>query len=115
MTQNSQTPCPLAQNQCIPCKGGIEAMKPSEIEPLKAQLHPDWQVVDGRHLERKFKFKDFKAALEFTNKVGAVAEEQQHHPEIQVGWGKVVVMLCTHKIKGLHENDFILAAKIDQL
>ncbi|MBE0537036.1 MAG: 4a-hydroxytetrahydrobiopterin dehydratase [Phycisphaerae bacterium] len=115
MTQNSHTPCPLAENQCIPCKGGIGPLKPSEIEPLKAQLHPDWHIVDGRHLERKFKFKDFKAALEFANKVGAIAEEQQHHPDIQVGWGKVVVTLCTHKIKGLHENDFILAAKVDQL
>jgi len=105
----------LAQGRCIPCKGGVEPLTPARIEPLKAQLHPDWQVVEGRHLERKFKFKDFKMALEFTNKVGALAEEQQHHPDIQLGWGRVVVTLCTHKIKGLHENDFILAAKIDQL
>jgi 4a-hydroxytetrahydrobiopterin dehydratase len=74
----------------------------------------DWTVVHTHHLEREYKFPDFKTALDFTNKVGAIAEEQGHHPDIYVAWGKVRVTIWTHKIDGLTESDFILAAKIDK-
>ncbi len=113
--QSDDSSCPLARGKCVPCRGGVEPLTLEEIEPLKSQLHADWRVIDGHHLERAFRFKNFASALEFTNNVGAIAEEQQHHPDIQLGWGKVVVTLYTHKIGGLHENDFILAAKIDEI
>jgi len=76
-------------------------------------ISQEWKVVGEHHLEREFKFKDFAAALAFTNKVGALAEAEGHHPDICLSWGKVKVIIWTHKINGLHENDFILAAKID--
>lgn len=79
------------------------------------ELQPDWKVVDDHHLERSFKFKNFKEALEFTNAVAKIAEQEQHHPDIYLAWGKVKITLWTHKINGLSENDFILAAKIDKL
>ena len=84
-----------------------------EIRPLQAQVE-DWSVVNDHHVEKQFKFKDFKTALDFVNKVGAIAEDQGHHPDIFLAWGKVDVRIWTHKIDGLTESDFILAAKIDR-
>ena len=104
----------LAAKECVPCQGGIPPLAGKELDRLAAQL-PTWKVVDGHHLERAFKFKDFKEALEFTNRVGALAEGVGHHPNLLLSWGKVVVTLWTHKIDGLHESDFVLAAKIDRL
>lgn len=104
----------LAAKECVPCRGGIPPLAGKELDELAAQL-PAWKVVDGHHLERAFKFKDFKEALEFTNRVGALAEGVGHHPNLLLSWGKVVVTLWTHKIDGLHESDFVLAAKIDRL
>lgn len=107
----------LAEIRCVPCRGGVPPLTPAEIEALRLHV-PHWQVIeqDGiLRLERVFRFKDFLAALEFTQKVGALAEEQDHHPRIVTEWGRVTVQWWTHKIKGLHQNDFIMAAKTDVL
>jgi 4a-hydroxytetrahydrobiopterin dehydratase len=103
----------LLAKQCIPCTIDTPPLVADEIERLKSQLQSDWVVQDQRQLERRFKFKDFVSALEFVNKVGALAEEEGHHPDLELSWGRVIVRLMTHKIKGLSYNDFILAAKID--
>jgi 4a-hydroxytetrahydrobiopterin dehydratase len=103
----------LAEKMCVPCRGGVPPLTAEEIRPLQAEVK-DWSVLNNHHIEREFKFKDFKAALDFTNKVGAIAEEQGHHPDIYLAWGKVRVQVWTHKIDGLTESDFILAAKIDR-
>lgn len=105
----------LSSRKCAPCKGGMESLKEPEISAFLKQLSAEWTVDEGKRLERVFKFKNFVEALEFTNKVGRLAEAQGHHPDIHLSWGKVIVQLWTHKIGGLHENDFILAAGIDQL
>lgn len=105
----------LSKKECVPCKGGIPPLKGAALDDLHRQLHADWAVVDGHHLERSFKFKDFRQALEFTNRIGELAEAQGHHPDIHLAWGKVVVTLWTHKIGGLAESDFVYAAKVDAL
>lgn len=105
----------LAEKECVPCKGGVPPLKGNDLSKLRAELNPDWQVAKEHHLEREFKFKDFREALDFTNQVGELAEEQGHHPDIYLSWGKVKVTIWTHKIDGLTESDFVLAAKIDKL
>lgn len=105
----------LAQKQCVPCRGGVPPLKGKEISQLQQQLHSHWQVIDEHRLEREFRFKNFRQALEFTNRVGELAEAQGHHPDIFLGWGKVRLTVLTHKIGGLTESDFIFAAKVDQL
>jgi 4a-hydroxytetrahydrobiopterin dehydratase len=105
----------LADKRCVPCTKGAEPLKGEEIEKRKKELGPDWRVVDEHHLERQFKFEDFRQALDFVNEVGKLAEEQGHHPDIYLSYGKVRIQLWTHKINGLHENDFIMAAKIHAL
>lgn len=104
----------LADKHCIPCRGGVPPLAGLELERLRAQL-PDWQVVDGHHLVRTFTFPDFRTALDFVNRAGAIAEEEGHHPDLLLSWGKVEVKTWTHTIDGLTESDFILAAKIDKL
>lgn len=105
----------LTEKTCVPCRGGAEPLDKAESETLRAQT-PKWELKDGaRRIERKFKFDDFVEALAFVNKVGELAEAEGHHPDISFGWGYAAVSLHTHKIKGLHENDFIMAAKIDAL
>jgi len=104
----------LAEKTCVPCRGGVPPLTPEEIRPLAAQVS-DWTVVRHHHLERQFNFKDFREALAFVNKVGEIAEAQGHHPDIVLAWGKVGVSIWTHKIDGLTESDFILAAKIDAI
>lgn len=103
----------LADQQCIPCRGGVPPLAGEELEKLSAQL-PDWKVVDGHHLKKTFLFPDFAKALDFVNRAGAIAEEQGHHPDLCLAWGKVDVVTYTHKINGLTESDFVLAAKIDR-
>ena len=104
----------LSTKTCTPCQGGVEPLERSEAERLRAET-PDWQLSDdARRIRREFKFRNFAQAQAFVNKVGELAEEQGHHPEISFGWGHAEVEIWTHKIGGLHENDFILAAKIDQ-
>jgi 4a-hydroxytetrahydrobiopterin dehydratase len=106
----------LARKKCIPCEGGIAPFTPAQAQELLQQLNPDWMVIDDAHLlVREFRFKDFKDAMEFANKVGKIAEAEGHHPDLNIGWGRVAVELTTHAIEGLSENDFILAAKIDEL
>lgn len=104
----------LAEKTCVPCRGGVPALKGEELEKLHQQV-PGWNVVEEHHLYRIFHFPDFKSALDFVNKVGAVAEEQGHHPNICFTWGKVEISIWTHKIDGLVESDFILAAKINAI
>ena len=103
----------LSEKTCIPCRGGVPPLTTDEIRPLQAEVK-DWAVVNDHHIEREFKFPDFKRALDFVNKVGNIAEEQGHHPDIYLAWGRVQVKVWTHKIDGLTESDFILAAKIDR-
>ncbi len=105
----------LAEKECVPCKGGVPPLRGPELERLRSELHADWRVMNEHHLERDFKFRDFRQALDFTNKVGELAEEQGHHPDIVLSWGRVKVTIWTHKIDGLTESDFVLAAKIDKL
>ncbi len=105
---------PLADKECIPCKGGVPALKGAELQALQGEV-PGWEVVNEHHLHKLYKFPDFKKALEFVNRAGAVAEEQAHHPDLLLKWGKVEVTIFTHKIDGLTESDFILAAKIDRV
>jgi 4a-hydroxytetrahydrobiopterin dehydratase len=107
----------LTQDTCVPCKGGVPTLTDEEIAALNPQV-PDWKVaeVDGvKRIRREYKFKDFRQALDFTVQVGELAEREAHHPDIHLAWGKVVVETWTHKIRGLHHNDFVLAAKADEL
>ncbi len=103
----------LATKECIPCKGGVPALKGQSLIDLSTQLAHGWKVIDEHHLEKEFSFKNFVEALEQTNRIGAIAEAQGHHPDIFLTWGKVGVKIWTHKIDGLTESDFILAAKIE--
>jgi len=107
----------LTQKTCVPCRGDESPFSRAQIDEYHSQT-PAWEVVDEKdvpRLRRIFKFKDFAGALTFTQQVGQLAEEQGHHPVIRTEWGKVTVTWWTHKIKGLHQNDFIMAAKSDQL
>jgi 4a-hydroxytetrahydrobiopterin dehydratase len=104
----------LASKTCVPCRGGVPALKGEHLHNYSHQL-PQWNVVEEHHITRTFTFPDFKDALEFVNRVGAVAEEQGHHPDLLLTWGRVEVTLWTHKVNGLTESDFIMAAKIDSL
>jgi 4a-hydroxytetrahydrobiopterin dehydratase len=104
----------LADNKCVPCRGGVPAMERSKAEEMLKQLDRGWQLNKDGHLERLYTFKDFAQALEFVNKVGAVAEAEGHHPDFYLTWGKCKVEIWTHKISGLTESDFYLAAKADR-
>ena len=103
--------------KCTACRKGEPTVTNSEVTELHPQI-PDWEIIEANNvkmLERQFKFENFSEALNFTNKVGAIAEAEGHHPSILTDWGRVTVRWWTHKIKGLHRNDFIMAAKTDQL
>ena len=104
----------LAQKTCIPCKGGVPPLRGRELTDLLDQVN-GWTVVREHHMQKEFKFPDFAKALDFVNKVGAIAEEQGHHPDVYLAWGRVEIKLWTHKIDGLTESDFIMAAKVDQV
>jgi 4a-hydroxytetrahydrobiopterin dehydratase len=107
----------LKHMQCVPCRGGEPTLSEDQIQELRPQV-PEWEVIelDGiQRLQRTFKFKDFAQALAFTNRVGGIAEEQDHHPVLKTAWGRVTVTWWTHAIKGLHQNDFIMAARTDEL
>ena len=103
----------LAAKHCVPCRGGVPPLNSAEIDGLLRKLGGGWEAVDAHHLRKEYTFPDFAQALEFTNRVGAIAEEQGHHPDIYLSWGKVRLEIWTHKIDGLTESDFILAAKAD--
>ena len=107
----------LAAGKCVPCRGGEPALAAAEIADLILHI-PQWQTVEqdgGLRLQRIFKFKNYSQAVEFTNKLAAIAEEEDHHPLIVLEWGKVTVQWWTHVVKGLHKNDFIMAAKSDEI
>jgi 4a-hydroxytetrahydrobiopterin dehydratase len=103
----------LAGEKCVPCHGGVPALKGDELRSLQDALGGEWRVVDEHHLEKEYAFPDFAQALAFTNAVGAIAEEAGHHPDIYLAWGKVRVTIWTHKVDGLTRSDFVMAAKID--
>jgi 4a-hydroxytetrahydrobiopterin dehydratase len=104
----------LSEKRCVPCRGGVPPLKREEIATLQSQV-PGWQPVDNHHLSKSYKFPDFVTALAFVNRVGAIAEQEGHHPDFHLSWGKVEIRIWTHKINGLTESDFILAAKIDRV
>ena len=107
--------CALSEKRCQACRGGVEPLAGATLEAYRGQLDPAWEIRNETLLERTFTFRNFQQALDFTNTVGRLAEDEGHHPEITLTWGRATVRLWTHKIGGLHENDFILAAKIDRL
>jgi 4a-hydroxytetrahydrobiopterin dehydratase len=104
----------LASRDCVPCRGGVPPLGKVEIEELLKELD-GWEVIDGHHLRKIFELKNFHEALQLVNRIGELAEQQGHHPDISFGWGRAEVSIWTHKIDGLTESDFILAAKIDAL
>jgi len=104
----------LASKHCVPCMGGVPPLEGEELRALAARLGGGGRVVEGHHLEKSFTFPDFKEALAFTNRVGEIAEREGHHPDVFLAWGKVTLTVWTHKIDGLTESDFILAAKADE-
>jgi 4a-hydroxytetrahydrobiopterin dehydratase len=106
---------PLVERACVPCRAGAPVLKGHELKRFLDMLGGGWRVVDEHHLSKEFRFKDFREALRFTNRIGELAEELGHHPDLRLSWGRVRVVLYTHKIDGLHENDFILAARIEAL
>lgn len=104
----------LASKKCVPCKGGVPPLKGEALQTLQKQV-AGWNVIEEHHLFKSFKFPDFRKALDFVNKVAEIAEAEGHHPVITFTWGKVEITIYTHKINGLTESDFVLAAKIDTL
>jgi 4a-hydroxytetrahydrobiopterin dehydratase len=108
-------PAILAEKTCTPCRGGVPPLTEEEAAQYHAQA-PDWELPEGaRRIERTFRFRNFREAFAFVERAGALAEAEAHHPDISFGWGYVTVSLQTKKIKGLHENDFIMAAKLDRI
>jgi len=105
----------LANKECIPCQGGVPPLNGGELADLLDKLGGGWRVVDGHHLEKEYRFKDFRSALAFTNRIGELAEAQGHHPDIHLSWGRVKLSIWTHKINGLTESDFVFSAKADTL
>lgn len=105
----------LADRRCGPVPHGAPPLRSAEAAPLLSQLDSGWKLIEDHHLERTFTFTDFRGALDFANQVGLLAEQEQHHPEITVTWGRTLIRVWTHKIEGLSESDFVLAAKIDRM
>jgi 4a-hydroxytetrahydrobiopterin dehydratase len=103
----------LKQKKCVPCEGGVDPFGPDKINQYLQYLNPDWKVIDGKILRKEFKFKNFEETMKFVNKVAQIAQAEDHHPDMEVHYNRLVVMFSTHAIKGLSENDFIMAAKID--
>jgi 4a-hydroxytetrahydrobiopterin dehydratase len=113
---SSSTDDTLVNKQCVPCHGGVSALSPAEAQKMVGRLVPGWQLIeDGKAIKREFKFADFYRAMSFVNAVAHIANQQDHHPDIECGWGYARIRYQTHAIGGLHENDFICAAKIDTL
>jgi 4a-hydroxytetrahydrobiopterin dehydratase len=102
----------LSEKHCVPCRGNVPPLTGDALEALKSQV-PGWEVVKEHHLHKNYTFPDFLKALEFVNRAGAIAEQEGHHPDLYLAWGKVGVEIWTHKINGLTESDFVMAAKID--
>lgn len=120
MTENDKqhepaSACDLSSERCVACEGGVPVLTQEDIDGLLPSLGQGWRAVEGHHLACRYEFPNFKKALAFTNRVGELAEEEGHHPDITVGWGKAEITLWTHAVDGLTRNDFILAAKISDL
>jgi 4a-hydroxytetrahydrobiopterin dehydratase len=113
MSENNS--CSLADRDCVPCKGGVPPLKGEVLQQYKKDLGGGWEVLDEQRLEKSYKFKNFRQALDFTVQVGELAENANHHPDIFLAWGIVKLTMWTHKIGGLSESDFILAAKADRI
>jgi 4a-hydroxytetrahydrobiopterin dehydratase len=107
--------CSLANRDCVPCKGGVPPLKGEALRQYQTELGGNWELIDEQRLEKTYTFKNFREALNFTVRVGELAESVGHHPDIFLTWGKVKITIWTHKISGLTESDFILAAKVDSL
>ena len=105
----------LASKECVPCRGGVPPLTGDALLPYHPPRGGGWEVAEDHHLEKTYEFDDFRQALDYTNKVGEMAEEQGHHPDIYLAWGVVKVTIWTHKIDGLTESDFVFAAKCDTL
>ena len=105
----------LTAKKCVPCEGGVPPIEGVELQKYLAELKPGWTVVEGKKIQKDYKFKDFKAAMAFVNKVADLANAEDHHPDIAISYSRVKIELWTHAIMGLSENDFILAAKIDEI
>jgi len=105
----------LAEQRCVPCEGGVPALSERDAAALLEELGGGWTMVDAHHIQKGFRFPDYRQVLAFVAKVGELAEEEGHHPDIHLEWGKVGIKLWTHAAFGLHRNDFVLAAKIDRL
>ena len=105
----------LASKICIPCQGGVPPLSENEMKELITKISPEWEIIDNHHLLREWKFSNFQSALDFTNVAGSICEEQNHHADFELSWGRVQTIIFTHKIDGLVESDFILAAKFDKI
>lgn len=105
----------LTSKKCVPCESGAPPLNKEEIEKLEDQIASEWNILENKKLERKFKFGDFKESMSFVNEVADIAEAEQHHPDIKIFYSLVTITLWTHAVGGLSENDFILAAKIDKI
>jgi len=105
----------LIEKKCVPCEGGMQPFTEAQIKEYLSQLKTEWEVLDTKKIHKKFKFKDFKETIAFVNKVADLAEQEGHHPDITINYNRITIELFTHSIGGLSENDFILAAKIEQL
>lgn len=105
----------LTAKHCAACRGDVPPLQGKPLLDLYKQLDKGWELIQEHHIEKKYVFKNFRQALDFTNKVGELAEKEGHHPDIHLSWGKVKLIIWTHKIDGLTESDFILAAKCDEI
>lgn len=105
----------LAKKKCVPCEGGVPPLTPEQVKEYQNHVHSDWKVIDNKKITKDFSFVNFKQTMDVANKIAAVAEEEGHHPDLYISYGKLRVELWTHAINGLSENDFILAAKIDEI
>tara|TARA_Y100000588_G_scaffold208125_1_gene222054 strand:- start:11331 stop:11657 length:327 start_codon:yes stop_codon:yes gene_type:complete len=105
----------LSAKDCIPCEGGVPPLSEEESNAFLAQINEDWRIVDNHHLTRSWEFPDFSSAMIFTNSLGDICEDQGHHADFELGWGRVVALIYTHKIDGLTESDFVLASKFDDV
>lgn len=105
----------LSEKKCVPCEGGVPAFTKSEIKRYQSRLRKGWKIINDKKLLKEFKFKNFVETMGFVNQVALIAQAEDHHPDMQVSYSKVIVELWTHAVGGLSENDFILAAKIDMI
>ena len=113
-----ETDCQMnsfSERDCVPCKGGVPPLKGKDLLSFMKEISEDWNLVKEHHLEREFNFPNFQEAWDYLNKVAQMSEQQDHHPDIELSWGRVKVIIWTHKIDGLTESDFVFAAKCDDL